>query len=96
MRSDHCQFLRAQQPTRPPYASEARHASAGARAERITGGAGRTTFGQLLETFVFQELRRQTSWHEREIRFHRFRDKDLVEVGIVLDGGSRGIADVDV
>jgi uncharacterized protein len=56
----------------------------------------RATFGQLLETFIFQELRRQASWHGREIRFHHFRDKDLMEVDIVLDGGSKGIAGVEV
>jgi len=34
----------------------------------------RATLGQLLETFVYQELRRQASWHEEEIRFHHYRD----------------------
>lgn len=56
----------------------------------------RTTFGQLLETFVFQELRRQASWHEDEIRFHHFRDKDAAEVDIVLERGPGRIAGVEV
>jgi predicted AAA+ superfamily ATPase len=55
----------------------------------------RATFGQLLETFVFQELRRQASWHEDEIRFHHFRDKDGLEVDIVLERGAREVAGVE-
>lgn len=35
----------------------------------------RMTFGQLLETFVFRELRRQASWYEAPITFYRLRDK---------------------
>ncbi len=56
----------------------------------------RVTLGQLLETFVFQELRRQASWHEDEIRFHHFRDKDAAEVDIVLERGPGRIAGVEV
>ena len=55
----------------------------------------RATLGQLLETFVFQELRRQASWHEDEIRFHHFRDKDAAEVDIVLECAGR-VAGVEV
>jgi len=29
----------------------------------------RALLGQLLESFVFQELRRQASWHEEQITF---------------------------
>jgi predicted AAA+ superfamily ATPase len=56
----------------------------------------RPLLGQLLETFVAQELRRQGSWHEDEIRFHHFRDKDGVEVDLVLERGARQIAGVEV
>lgn len=56
----------------------------------------RSTLGQLLETFVFQELRRQASWHEDEIRFHHFRDKDGAEVDIVLERGAGQLAGVEV
>lgn len=45
----------------------------------------RTTLGQLLETFVYQEVRRHASWHESDITFHHFRDKDGAEVDIVLE-----------
>ncbi|MCC7463507.1 MAG: ATP-binding protein, partial [Gammaproteobacteria bacterium] len=56
----------------------------------------RTVLGQLLETFVFQELRRNASWHEGEIRFSHFRDKDGTEVDLVLERGSSQIAGVEV
>lgn len=56
----------------------------------------RTTMGQLLETFVFQELRRQASWHESATTFHHFRDKDNAEVDIVLERGSHDVAGVEV
>ena len=54
------------------------------------------TFGQFLETFVFQELRRQASWDEDEIRFHHFRDKDGVEVDVLLERRTRELAGVEV
>ena len=51
---------------------------------------------QLLETFVFQELRRQASWQESPIAFYHFRDKDGVEVDIVLEGSGQRVAGVEV
>lgn len=56
----------------------------------------RAILGQLLETFVFQELRRQASWHEAPISFHHFRDKDGVEVDIVLERGAQELAGIEV
>jgi hypothetical protein len=45
----------------------------------------RAMLGQLLETFVFQELKRQASWSDTPVQFYHFRDKDGVEVDIVLE-----------
>ncbi|MCU7923285.1 MAG: ATP-binding protein [Candidatus Thiodiazotropha sp. (ex Dulcina madagascariensis)] len=56
----------------------------------------RELLGQLLETFVFQELRRQASWQEDVVTFYHFRDKDGVEVDIVLETGSQRVAGVEV
>ncbi len=56
----------------------------------------RAKLGQLLETFVYQELRRQASWHEVAIGFHHFRDKDGAEVDIVLERGANEVAGVEV
>lgn len=55
----------------------------------------RTTLGQMLETFVFAELRRQSSWQQDPVRFHHFRDKDGYEVDLVLERGG-DIAGVEV
>ncbi len=56
----------------------------------------RTTLGQLLETFVFQELRRMASGREEPIAFHHFRDKDGLEVDIVIERDGRLLAGVEV
>jgi len=55
----------------------------------------RALYGQLLETFVYQELRRQASWHEEPFTFHHFRDKDGDEVDVVLESGGK-LAGVEV
>jgi predicted AAA+ superfamily ATPase len=52
--------------------------------------------GQLLESFVFQELRRQASWRDEPISFFHFRDRDGAEVDIVLERGSRELVGVEV
>jgi predicted AAA+ superfamily ATPase len=58
--------------------------------------ADRPTYGQMLETFVYQELRRQASFRDEDIRFHHFRDKDGVEVDIVIERGGREVIGVEV
>ena len=55
----------------------------------------RPLLGHLLETFVFQELRRQATWHDDPVEFFHYRDKDRVEVDIVLESGGR-VAGVEV
>src|SRR5690606_2276840 len=52
--------------------------------------------GPLLETFVYQELRRLASWHPQQHDFYHFRDRDNVEVDIVMERGVRRIAGVEV
>jgi len=56
----------------------------------------KTLLGQLLETFVLQELRRMSAAHDTSLTFHHFRDKDGAEVDIVLERGPRAIAGVEV
>jgi len=56
----------------------------------------RTLLGQLVETFVFQELNRQASWRDDALRFFHFRDRDGVEVDIVIERGARAVAGVEV
>ena len=55
----------------------------------------RPLLGQLLETFVFQELRRQATWYGGPVEFFHYRDKDQVEVDIVMEYGSL-VAGVEV
>lgn len=56
----------------------------------------RGLYGQLVETFVLQELRKLASWHERDLHFFHYRDKDKAEVDIVLEFGPGRIAGVEV
>ena len=65
------------------------------RLDAQTLHANRTLLGQLLETFVFQELRRQASGHSEPIAFHHFRNRDDHEVDIVLEQGA-ALAGVEV
>lgn len=58
--------------------------------------ADRPLLGQILETFVFQELRRQASWHDEPLGFFHYRDKDGVEVDIVIERGARALVGVEV
>ncbi len=57
--------------------------------------ANRTLLGQLLETFVFQELRRQAGASSQAVAFYHFRNRDNHEVDIVLERGA-GLAGVEV
>jgi predicted AAA+ superfamily ATPase len=56
----------------------------------------RDLFGQLLETFVYQELRRQASWSEDAIRFYHLRDKDGYEVDVVMEREGKDVVGVEV
>jgi hypothetical protein len=55
----------------------------------------RTLYGRMVETFVYQELRRQEAWHEDTVSFSHFRDKDKIEVDMVLESAGR-IAGVEI
>lgn len=57
--------------------------------------ADRNLLGQMLETFIYQELRRQASWEEEPLLFHHFRDKDGAEVDVVLERGGR-VAGIEI
>lgn len=49
----------------------------------------RKLLGQMLETFVFQELRKLSGWRDEPVRFSHFRNKDGVEVDLVLESGGQ-------
>ena len=56
----------------------------------------RPLLGQLLETFVLLELRRQASWHEQPHSFFHYRDRDGAEVDVVIERGAHQVAGVEV
>ena len=53
-------------------------------------------FGHILETFVYNELRRQSSWLNEEIEFFHFRDRDGYEVDLVLEDSQGNIVGIEV
>src|SRR3990170_2119176 len=56
----------------------------------------RGLLGQLLETFVYGELKRQASWHKTDLGFYHFRDKDGYEVDLVIQQDGRRFAGIEV
>ncbi|MEN9641649.1 MAG: hypothetical protein RL254_1042 [Planctomycetota bacterium] len=47
----------------------------------------RSRFGHLLESFVVQQLIAQAGWTDPDLRFWHYRDKDQVEVDLVITRG---------
>ena len=66
----------------------------GMNAERLD--ADRGMLGHLLESFVYNELRRQASWADADLSFYHFRDKDKYEVDIVMEQNGGEIVAVEV
>lgn len=56
----------------------------------------RDLFGQMLETFVYGELRRQASASPERVGFGHFRHRDGAEVDIVLEHGAGRVSGVEV
>ena len=56
----------------------------------------RPLLGQLLETFVLQEMRRQSSWHDAHLSFYHYRDRKGAEVDIVIERGALAVAGIEV
>ena len=56
----------------------------------------REFLGQILETFVYQELKRQAVCQDLPLGFFHYRDKDQVEVDIVIEQGAGQVAGVEI
>ncbi len=56
----------------------------------------KTGFGSILETFVFSELRKISSWSEQRCSFAHFRDKDKNEVDLVLENRRGEVIGIEV
>ena len=52
--------------------------------------------GSLLESFVYNELRKQALWVDEPLAFHHYRDKDKVEVDVVMESASGGCYGIEV
>lgn len=52
--------------------------------------------GSLLESFVYNELRKQAVWVDEPLTFHHYRDKDKVEVDLVIEDASGDCHGVEV
>ena len=53
-------------------------------------------FGQLLETFITSEIHKQLTWVEPRVSMYHFRDRDGVEVDIVLEHPDGRIVGIEV
>jgi len=49
----------------------------------------RDKFGHLLESFILQQLIAQAGWTDPDLRFWHYRDKDQLEVDVVLTRGNK-------
>lgn len=56
----------------------------------------RSLLGHMLESFVYSELVKQASWSDERISFFHYRDKDQVEVDILLESDRGGIVCIEV
>jgi uncharacterized protein len=56
----------------------------------------RGTFGTLLETFAYSETRKIAGWSERRPSISHFRDREGLEVDIVLEGPDGNLAAIEV
>ena len=56
----------------------------------------KTSFGRILEAFVFSELQKIVTWSDQRCTFSHFRDKDKNEVDIVLENRRGEIVGIEV
>jgi len=56
----------------------------------------RNLFGQLLESFVFAELRKQITWAEGDYALFYYRDKDQYEVDFVVENSAGDLIGIEV
>ena len=56
----------------------------------------RSTFGAVLETFVFAEVMKQTTWSNARYTLHHYRDKDQDEVDIIVEDEQGALVGIEV
>jgi predicted AAA+ superfamily ATPase len=61
-----------------------------------SAGRDRALFGRVLESFVYSELLKQSTWGADEYGILHYRDRDQVEVDLVIEDAARRIVGVEV
>lgn len=56
----------------------------------------RSCFGAILESFVFSELLKQAAWAKDHVAFYHYRDKDQLEVDLVLENDAGDVVGIEV
>ncbi len=56
----------------------------------------RQLFGHLLENYIFCEIQKMASWLDEPLYFYHYRDKDKVEVDIVIETVSGDVIGIEV
>lgn len=56
----------------------------------------RSAFGPVLESFVFAEVRRQSTWLEEPCTLSHYRDRDGFEVDVVVEDAAGGVVGIEV
>jgi uncharacterized protein len=52
--------------------------------------------GHILESYIVTELRRLATWSEHELSFYHYRDKDKVDVDLVIETEDGGVVGIEV
>lgn len=53
-------------------------------------------YGSLLESFVFNELRKQSYFSDQKVKFSHYRDKDKVEVDVIIENSIGEVIGIEV
>ncbi len=61
-----------------------------------SAGRDRELFGRVLESFVYSELLKQSSWAEGDYGLFHYRDRDQTEVDLVIEDGGRRVVGIEV
>ncbi len=56
----------------------------------------RNLMGQLVKSFVFQELRRQVNTPGKPYRFYHYRDRDGIEADLLIEFGGSKLAGIEI
>lgn len=61
-----------------------------------SAGHDRALLGRVLESFIYSELLKQSTWAEGEYGLFHYRDRDQVEIDLVIENAARRVVGVEV